>query len=102
MIDAMDIGENTINDLNETRLVVAKLNRLMEDDDFRFLYTQMQSKLDNLVRSCFAEPSGLDGMIKNSYVQGKAAGFKEAMDFPSLLLEGMKEGIANLAYLEEE
>jgi len=75
-------------DLADARSIRAKMKRLMENEDFRFLCANMQAKLDATVLSVFISPQGVDTELVNLYTRGKVAGFNEAMNYAQLLLNG--------------
>jgi len=88
-------------DLAIARSTIQKMDRLFEDEDFKFLHTQMQENLDNKVRSLLSPPNGLDGVVNTVHLQGKIAGFSEAMGFAALLKNGAEATVATLAYLDQ-
>lgn len=98
-----EIVEKTPHDeLVNARSVIEKMKRLLEDGDYLYLIGVQQEKLDNLVRSTFSAPQGLDTVVVNIYNQGKAAGFQEAMSFAMVLKAGMEENVVRLAFMENE
>ena len=91
-----------VEDLALARSTIAKMNRLFEDEDFKFLHTMMQENLDNKVRGMLSPPNGLDGVVVMLHAQGKIAGFSEAMSFAALLKNGAESTVAALEYLDQK
>jgi len=89
-------------ELEEARSVFARIMRLHEDSDFRFLATMQQANLDEKVRTHFSSPSGLDDVIANIYNSGRIAGFQEAMFFSYGLINGAQATIAQLDHVKGE
>lgn len=89
-------------ELTLARSIHTKMERLMENEDFKYLHTVMQEKLDVMVVPVFAAPSGVDGELANIFRRGEVAGFKDAMSFAVTLKQGMKETIAKYDYLDKE
>lgn len=83
-------------ELLDAKSLIEKMNRLLEDSDYKHLNAALQQKLDNETLQVFGPPGGIDGELENIFKRGKVAGIYEAMNFPLLLLEGAKGTVAQL------
>jgi len=81
-------------DYNEAIAIRAKVNRLRENDDFKWLTAVMQSNLDARVLAVFTEIKGIDGAITNLARAAEIRGFQAALLFPQSLFNGA-EGLIN-------
>lgn len=98
MIAVEEISQETWEEeLANSRSMIEKLNRLLGNEDFKFLNAHQQTKLDSLVMPIFTPPQGVDSELVNLYRRGHIAGFQEAMNYLQLLLQGAKGAVERLA-----
>lgn len=102
MVDEVEREKTPQEQLNEARSIRQKMLRLAENGDYKYLFSVMQLRLDNMAAASFARPNGLDGVITNIYAQGEVSGFNTAMGFLKLLLSAQDETIAAYAHLDKE
>jgi hypothetical protein len=88
---------------SEAIAVRAKVTRLRENDDFKWLVAVMQNNLDGRVQAVFGETKdGLDGAMRKLEKLAEIRGFSQAMQFANSLYDGAQVSIEKFGPLVEK
>jgi len=93
-VDLSELAQDHEKGFAEAIAMKAKVKRLQENSDFRWLTAVMQKNLDQRVNDCFQQTKNFDQMIANNSAMAEIRGFQAAMLFAQSLLNGAEQAIA--------